>query len=245
MPPITPPKIPECEPWPLMVRLEKEKEVTGIFLSGHPLDSYRFELKHYHIASLQELKTCVEETEAKAAEGQPFKERGFRLAGFISEAQDRISKSGKKYGKIILQDFSGNLEIMFFGEDYVRFAQYLRPGLTVFVMGMVQSRQFRREQIEFRVQQIQLLEDIKRKQSRELVVATPADQLTEGQVRFLTENIRANPGSCEMLLQLTDPRNGWRVDLRSINKKLEMNDELADFLEKQDNLNIRINIINT
>jgi DNA polymerase-3 subunit alpha len=245
MPPITPPKIPECEPWPLMVRLEKEKEVTGIFLSGHPLDSYRFELKHYHIAPLQELKACVEETEARAVEGKPFKDRGFRLAGFISDAQDRISKTGKKYGKIILQDFSGNLEIMFFGEDYVRFAQYLKPGLTVFVTGMVQSRQFRREQIEFRVQQIQLLEDIKRKQSRELVVATPADQLTEGQVRFLTENIRANPGSCEMLLQLTDPRNGWKVDLRSINKKLEMNDELADFLEKQDNLNIRINIINT
>lgn len=245
MPPITPPKIPDCEPWPLMMRLEKEREITGIFLSGHPLDSYRFELKYYHITPLADLKHCVEETEALAVKGEPFKERGFRLAGFISEAQDRISKSGKKYGKIILQDFSGNLELMFFGEDYVRFAQYLKPGLTVFVMGIVQSRPFRKEQIEFRVQQIQLLEDMKRKQSRELMIATPADQLTSQQVHFLTDNIRNNPGSCEMLLQLTDPQHGWKVDLRSINKKLEMNDELADFLEKQDNLHIRINIINS
>ena len=245
MPPVTPPKIPDCEEWPLMVRLEKEKEVTGIFLSGHPLDSYRFELKHYHITTLAELKRNLEETEALAMTGSPFKERGYRLAGFISDAQDRISKSGKKYGKIILQDFSANMELMFFGEDYLRFTQYLKPGLTVFVMGMMQSRPFRREQIEFRVQQIQLLEEMKRKQSRELRIATSADQLTEAQVRFLTDNIRENPGSCEMLLQLTDPREGWKVDLRSINKRLEMNDELAHFLEKQDNLNIRISIINS
>lgn len=244
MPPVTPPKIPDCEPWPLMVRLEKEKEVTGIFLSGHPLDSYSFELKHYHITPLAELRRQQEEAEAQASTGASFKERGFRLAGFISDAQDRISKSGKKYGKIILQDFSGNMEIMFFGEDYLRFNQYLKPGLSVFVLGMLQSRPFRQEQVEFRVQQIQLLEEMKRKQTRELQIAASADAITAEQVRFLSENIRLHPGNCEFFLQLTAPREGWKIGLRSVNKRLEMNDELAQFLEKQDNFNIRIGIIN-
>lgn len=244
MPPIAHPKIPECDHWPLMVRLEKEKEVTGIFLSGHPLDSYRFELKHYHITQLSELKQAIEETEALAISGEPYKERVYRCAGFVSDAQDRIAKSGKKYGKIVLQDFSGNMELMFFGEDYLRFTQFLKPGLNVFVQGMIQSRPFRKEQIEFRVQQIQLLEEMKRKQTRELQIVSAADTITGEQVRFLTGNILEHPGGCELNVQLTDLAEGWRIGLRSLNKKLEMNDELAHFLEDQDNLNIRISIIN-
>jgi DNA polymerase-3 subunit alpha len=244
MPAIALPKIPDCDPWPLMVRLEKEKEVTGIYLSGHPLDIYRFELRHYHLTNLADVMQYREEMEAQATQGEPVKERIFRCAGFVSDSQDRISKSGNKYGKILLQDFSAAMEIMFFGEDYLRFSQYLKPGLTLFVQGILQTRQFRKEQVEFRIQQIQLLEEIKKKQTREIEIRSSPGTITSDQVRFLTENVEAHPGSCALHLKLIDAVKGWKIDLKSVGKKLEMNDELADFLEKQENMNIRISIFN-
>lgn len=244
MPEIAHPSIPDCDPWPLMVRLEKEKEVTGIYLSGHPMDTYRFELKHYHITSIKDVEQFKKETELKAVQGESIKDRVFRIAGFASEAIERTSKSGNKFGKLILQDYSGNMEIMFFGEDFLRYSKYLKPGLSLFIQGVVQPRQYRPEQIEFRVQQIQLLENLKKKQTREVEIISMAESITDEQVRFLTENLLTHPGSCELHLQLIDMEEGWKIGLRTVSKKVEMNDELARFLEAQDNMNIRIGIFN-
>ncbi|MGH2643298.1 MAG: DNA polymerase III subunit alpha, partial [Chitinophagaceae bacterium] len=244
MPSLALPKIPDCDPWPLMVRLEKEKEVTGIYLSGHPLDTYRFELKYYHITPINDVKGFQVDMEKKAKENGSVKDCIFRIAGFVSDAQDRISKKGNKYGKILLQDFSGNMELMLFGEDYVKFSQYLKPGLTIFLQGIMQSRQFNAQQIEFKIQQIQLLEDVKRKQTKDIEIVSSPESITGDQVSFLTENFLSHPGKSDLHLYLIDPSDGWKVELKSYHKKVEMNDELTRFLEKQDNMNIRINIFN-
>lgn len=243
MPEITTPKIPECDEWSLMIRLQKEKEVTGIYLSGHPLDTYKFELKHYRITPLFELNNFQEEMEAQTQEGKPIKERIFRIAGFVSDAQDRISKNGNKYGKLFVQDYSGNREIMLFGEDYLKFSQYLKPGLILFMQGVLQTRPFRNE-MEFKVQKIQLLEEVKKKQTKEIEIFTQANTLTSEQVDFLIQNINAFPGGSTFHLQLSDDLTGWKASLRSLSKKIEMNEELARFLENQENLNVRINISN-
>lgn len=244
MPTLALPKIPECDPWPLMVRLEKEREVTGIYLSGHPLDTYQFELKYYYITQINDLKAAMAEMEEKAKKGESVHDRIFRIAGFVSDAQDRISKKGNKYGKILLQDFSGNIELMLFGEDYVRFSQYLKPGLTLFAQGMAQTRQFRESEIEFRIQFIQLLEDVKKKQTKEIEISVSPESISSEQITFLTKNLLENPGKSELLFHLSDVPDNWRVSLRSHRKRLEMNDELTKFLNKQDNLNIHISIFN-
>ncbi len=244
MPEISTPKIPDCDPWPLMVRLEKEREVTGIYISGHPLDSYRFELQYYMISPLQELLAYRQDMEEQVKDGGAVKERTFRLAGFVSDAQDRISKSGNKYGKIIIQDFSGSMEVLFFGEDYLRFAPYLQAGLCLFVQGTVQTHPYRKAQVEFKVQMIQLLEDLKKKQTREIVVSATADSLTPEQVSFLTDNVLEHPGSSELNLQLLDEEEGWKVSLKTLTKKVEMNEPLAAFLSGQPNLNVHIKIFN-
>jgi DNA polymerase-3 subunit alpha len=244
MPEIAHPKIPDCDPWPLMLRLEKEKEVTGIFLSGHPLDMYRFELKHYMLTPLEDILKHKEDMEEKAVNDEPVKDRVFRTAGFASEVQERISKNGNKYGKMVLQDFSAKMELMFFGEDYLRFTQYLKAGLILFVQGVVQPRPFRKEQIEFNVQHIQLLEEVKKKQTREVEIVTFAHSLTSEQVGFLVDNVAAHPGNAELHLQVIDSSENWNIGLKSLTRKVEMNDELAHFLDKQDNMNIRIGIFN-
>lgn len=244
MPALALPKIPDCDPWPLMVRLEKEKEVTGIYLSGHPLDSYQFELKYYHITPINDVIEFQVDMERKAKENGSVKDCIFRIAGFVSDAQDRISKKGNKYGKILLQDFSGNMELMLFGEDYVRFSQYLKPGLTIFVQGIMQSRQYNAQQIEFKIQQIQLLEDVKKKQTKEIEIVASPENVTQEQVRFLTENLHSHPGKSDLHFYFIDSHEGWKVEMKSYHKKVEMNDELTRFFERQDKMNIRISIFN-
>ena len=116
MPEITPPALPVCEPWQLVEQLDYEKEVTGMFISGHPLDNYLFELKHYNIAPLEEYNIVKNNTESKPT-GQTF-----RMAGLVVDAQHRISKNGKNFGVLHLEDFSGKAEFMLWGEDYVRYS---------------------------------------------------------------------------------------------------------------------------
>ncbi|RME12772.1 MAG: DNA polymerase III subunit alpha, partial [Bacteroidetes bacterium] len=69
------PEIPNVEPWPLIQLLEKEKEVTGIYISGHPLDDYQVEVERFATCALEEIDT---------RKGQAVK-----LAGIVSKVQHR------------------------------------------------------------------------------------------------------------------------------------------------------------
>ena len=246
MPEIETPKIPSCDPWPLMVQLEKEKEVTGIFVSGHPLDSFRFELRHYQIMPIREFLDLKQEMEALAQGGESGpKDKAFRLAGFVHEASERISKSGNKYGKLLLQDFSGSTEIMLFGEDFLRLSPFLKSGMCLFVHGYLQEHPYRPGQVDMKIRGMQVLEELKRKQTKELELRIQPQQLQEPLVDFLGSNLAKFPGQTEVSVHLADPVNQWHVRLKSFHKRLEMNDELTQYLEKHPELNVRIGIINT
>ena len=105
---IPPPRLPECEPWPLTVQLDHEKEVTGMFLSGHPLDHYKFEMKHYGVTAVADFNEFKE-----AITMQPNPGRMFRVIGLVADAQHKIARSGNKYGNFVVEDYSGKTEIRF------------------------------------------------------------------------------------------------------------------------------------
>ncbi|MBS0173727.1 MAG: DNA polymerase III subunit alpha, partial [Nitrospira sp.] len=101
MPEIVPPKLPICQPWQLVEQLDFEKEVTGMYMSGHPLDNFKFELKHYNITSLEDFN------EIKNATGITPTSRQLRVAGLVIDAQHRLTKTGKNFGVLHIEDFSG------------------------------------------------------------------------------------------------------------------------------------------
>ncbi len=243
MPELTLPKIPECDPWTLMIRLEKEREVAGIYLSGHPLDSYKFELKHYQFTSLRSLKEQMEDMGEKAQQGKPVKDRRFRLGVYVTEALDRISKKGNKYGKLIVQDYTGAREIMLFKKKYVNFSKFLTPGLILCIEGVAQPKRFKQEEIEFQLQRIQLLEDVKTEMTEEVEISTLVDSITGEQIDFLADNLEENPGSSGFCFHLTDQEHPeQRINLRSLTRKVEINEDLVEFLEDQKSFKVRINI---
>ena len=224
------PKIPACEPWSLTDRLEKEKEVTGIFLSGHPLDHFRFEMTYYGIMTLAEFNEIKENPAAVA--GRPF-----RLAGLVVDGQHRITRTGRNFGVLSLEDYTGKTEFMLWGEDYMRFKDYLDKGKNLFVSGSFKSR-FISEQYEFKPDRINLLESIKSSMSKQMTLSVEPRLVTNELVDFLAKNMKQFPGKTNIRINL-----GKTSSLYSIDTGIEMNDELTAWLAGRPELEVKIDTV--
>jgi DNA polymerase-3 subunit alpha len=222
---IPPPKIPDCPPWSLTELLEKEKEVTGMFLSGHPLDHYKFELKHYGIMPSQEFTEFKGSIELQKSPNQVLK-----LAGLVTSAQHKISRAGKKYGTLVIEDFSGKIEITLFGDMYVKFSNYFTPGTCIHIKGSFEKWESRNEW-NFRVSEICLLETIKRAFTKEMLLTLQAGAFHHSHLDFLEGNFKKYPGRTRLKLQFIDQVEKLVVNLKTTEKGFEMNDELTEFLE--------------
>ncbi|WP_212005356.1 DNA polymerase III subunit alpha [Chitinophaga sp. HK235] len=244
MPDVEPPKIPNCDPWPLIMKLNNERDITGIYISGHPLDDYRFELKHYNMNQVQELVEYQAEISTPGSSGGRSRERNFRLAVYVTNAQERISRNNRQFGIMTIEDYTGKFEFALWSEDFIRFAPYLKPGLCLFINGGFKSKRFNDNEYEFKVSSIQLLQEVKKTHTKQVFLATAPKQLKRETVDFLVENINRYPGSSVLHLQLTDRDNNLQVKLHTFNRNIEMNDELAHFLRKQPDIDVYIETIN-
>lgn len=225
MPAIKPPEIPDREPWPLPELLEKEKEVIGIYLSAHPLDSYRFEIGHYGFKELANVQ----------ADTQSMVGRTIRMAGYVTDAVHRISKKGSKFGKIVLNDYTGNLEIMFWEKAYLQFKDYIEDGLKIVVQGRYQPHRFRPDQLELDVQRIFLLDEVKAKLSRRLSVTIPLSDIDADFLDFMEENLRKHRGETEMCWIVRDVETQEQVLLTTLpGRRITVNDELIAYLESRE-----------
>ena len=148
------PKIANCEPWLLTELLDHEKEVTGMFMSRHPLDNFKFEINHYGILRLAEFNEVKEAVSLQANPG-----KNLRLAGLVIDAQHRVTKTGKQFGSFTIEDYSGKSEFVLWSEDYARYSNYLEKGKNIFMTGFFRAR-YNRSEFEFKVDKMFLLESI-------------------------------------------------------------------------------------
>ncbi|MGO4292665.1 DNA polymerase III subunit alpha [Chitinophaga sp. RAB17] len=244
MPDVEPPKIPTCDAWPLIMKLNNEKDITGIYISGHPLDDYRFEMKHYHMNSVQELVEYQTEIAQPGGSGGRSRERNFRLAVYITNAQERISRNNRQFGVMTIEDYTGKFEFALWSEDFIRFAPYLKPGLCLFINGGFKSKRFNDNEYEFKVSGIQLLQEVKKTHTKQVYLNTMPKYINKQTVDFLVDNVNRFPGNSILHVHLTDRDDQTQAKLHTFNRNIEMNDELAGFLHKQPDIDVYIEIIN-
>src|SRR6478672_11192326 len=158
---IAPPIIPNCPQWSLTEQLDHEKEIAGIYLSGHPLDHFRFEIKHYGI------NTIVDFNEVKESNLPQYAGKAFKLLCLVSGAAHRVSRQGNKFGIMTVEDYSGKTEIALFGENYVRFNNYLLPGQCILICGTFKMHNYRPE-LEFGLSSMTLAENVKTSLTKQL-----------------------------------------------------------------------------
>jgi DNA polymerase III subunit alpha len=233
---IKPPHIPNCPPWSLTEQLDKEKEVTGIYLSGHPLDHYKFEIKHYGITPIQEFNE-VKESQTLASSGKSYK-----LLALVSVANHRISRQGNKFGSFVLEDYSGKTEIVLFGDDYVRYNQYLQQGQAIFITGSFKQR-FNKSEFEFKMATVALAENVKRQLTKQLQLEMDARIIQKETVDFLVENVKKYPGNSSLRVIVSEPKNNLRANLVTLDSGFEMNLDLIQFLENKPEIDVQVTAV--
>ncbi len=234
MPDIATPKIPLCEPWPLTELLDHEKEVIGIFMSGHPLDNFKFEINHYNITQMGEFN---EIKEAVTLQANPNK--SYRLAGLVVDAQHRVTKTGKQFGSFVIEDYTGKSEFMLWSEDYAKYSNYLEKGKNLFMTGNFRQR-YNNAGFEFKVDRMMLLESIKPHLTRQLVVDVEARFLDEQVVRFIEGNVKKHPGKSTLKFNIGESKSNCKISMYTLDNGFEMNDEMAAFLHERPELEVQV-----
>ncbi len=234
MPDIAPPRLSVCEPWPLAVQLDYEKEVTGMYMSGHPLDNYKFEMKHYNIISLADFNDFK-----AAVNTHPNPARQFRLAGLVIDAQHRLTKAGKNFAVLTIEDYSGKSEFMLWSEDYVKYTNYLEKGLIVMVEGSFRKR-YNGDQYDFKLDKLHLLETVKPNLTRQVIIDVEPQFISEELVNFIDTNVKANPGKTSLKFNIIDNRHKFKVGMYSLERSLTMNDDMAVFLNENKDIEVSV-----
>lgn len=233
------PKLAKCEPWTLTEKLDNEKDVTGMFMSGHPLDHFKFELTHYQFTPLE----AFNEIKDNIATNKNQLGRNFKIAGLITSVQHRITKTGKNFGSFIIEDFSGKSDFVLWSEDYVKYQHYLEIGQKVYIIGQFRNRFNQPDNFEFKVNNIALLETVRQNQTRSLELSIHPCMITKEMIQFFEQNMKSNPGKSSFKLNLIEPREQLLVSLLTFEKGIAINDELVEYLENSPDINVQINLL--
>ncbi len=201
-------KLPDCQPWSNIEKLKREKAIAGFFISGHPLDDYRFDIDTFCNASLKKLKVNM----AAAANFDIY------IAGIVSKVRHEVAKNGNPYGRFLLEDFDESIELALFKEDYLRFKHLLLDDTIVFLKLRTALRYNTVDQWEPRIQRISLLSDVMDEQAKSLIMQIPLDNLTENITPKIVEAIKLNKGTCKVKIELFDFVNNYRVETISAHK---------------------------
>ena len=165
---VTKPNIPDCEPWHDYEKSKKEKELIGIYLTSHPLDPYKLEM--------QLLCTPVEELNSGL---ETFKGKEINIAGIITAKREGKTKTGKDFGILTLEDFSGTYELAFFGKDYTDFRQYFIDETAIYVKGKVGPKWGKEgNELTFTIQKMGLLEALTENAIRSITLQVDIEKLT-------------------------------------------------------------------
>lgn len=144
------PPITHAVRWPDTVRLDKERDLVGMYLSAHPLDPYYLELQY----------GCTCDFKHFAELGANFEGQEITLGGMVVSLESRPSKSGSMFGILKVEDYSGSHEFMLFGQDYIDFHNYGVTGTPIYIKGAYERR-YKNQELRFNIKSIQLLETVK------------------------------------------------------------------------------------
>ncbi|GAB3901857.1 DNA polymerase III subunit alpha [Larkinella knui] len=227
-PNIARPKPPVVEPWSEIERLKFEKDVVGFYISGHPLDEFRIELESFCTCTLDKLFD-------EANQG-----REITVGGIVTSKQLRQSKNGNPFVIFKLEDYNGTVEMSLFGEDFVRMGNYIEEGLFLHIKGKLQNR-WNSDTFEFRPNFIQLLTEVRQKYSKELCVQLDLKLINNEFVAKIADLVKTYPGSCNLVLRVTDDEDRVDVSMLSRPFKIAPVNELLKELDAIDGVGYRLN----
>jgi DNA polymerase III subunit alpha len=223
---ITEPTLPKVEPWSALEQLSREKEVVGFFISGHPLDPYKLILEHRCNANCAQLKAGLE----------PFKNKEVIFGGIITGFENRTSKTGNAFGKLIIEDYHGSTEIMLFGKDFVEYNKFMVQGLFVFVKARVQDRFKQPGSLELKLSRIELLEQVKESAFSTIKLKIKLVHVNDELIVKLENLISSRSGKSSLEFYVEDEEQQQNLKLFSKKSKVAIDTEFLLELDKMVNV---------
>jgi DNA polymerase-3 subunit alpha len=208
------PPMPICDEWVRLDLLAREKQVVGIYISGHPLDDYAFEIKHNCNHSIEQFKDL-----------EVIKNRDLSFAGIISDVNHRIDKNGNPYGVVAIEDFTDSKEFMLFREDYLKFKMMLVQGAFVYVRSRVQPRRWG-DQLEIKLTAINLLSEVLDKLTKSITLRVNLFDINEEFTNNFKNILEEHKGNHQLKLSVFDPDETVSLEMLSRTHKVKITKQL-------------------
>ncbi len=216
------PVMPACDDWTQLETLAREREMIGLYLSAHPLDDYKIIIEHMCKTQLTDLENL------EALKGQEI-----AVAGMVVSVQNLMTKTGKPWGKFVLEDYNGTHEFALFSKDYENFRKYLFTDYFLFIRGKVQPKPYNENELEFKIISMTQLSEM-RDTIRELSVALPVEEVTGDLIRELSERVRESKGETLLRVHVVDRESNVQLNLFSKGYKVSLTPSLVGYLDENE-----------
>lgn len=226
MPSIT---LPACTPWTKLEQLKFEKDITGFYISGHPLDDYKLEIENFCTVSIGEVQ----------ADLKSFKGKEFSFAGIISEANHKIGKNGKPYGSFTVEDYFDSIQLTLFSEDYLKQRYFLVPGTYVYIKARVEARFDSPDQLNVRISSISLLSEVFDRFAKLVTVNLSLADINPDLIAKIRELAKNHKGKCNLRFQIMEDEEKMFVELPARKLHVEVK-EFVVALEKLEFIKYKI-----
>lgn len=228
------PQIPPAEEWPTMMKLKKEREVVGIYISGHPLDDFNKEIKHFCRAAIGDFH-----------HQEKHLNRELSVAGIVTDVEFLTSRNGKGWARFTVEDYTDSFEFRIFGEEYLKFRHFLLPNNFIFMKVFIKEGWRNKEtgqtgnpRLQFR--EFKQLQDIMDDFAKKLTIQMDVTDLKEESIDRLHDIFRSHEGDHLLNFVVYEMKDRIKVHMPSRKQKVRISSELLTELE-DNQFNYRVN----
>ena len=228
---IATPPVPEAEQWSTIDKLNKERDLVGIYISGHPLDDYRIILNNMCNTRCNELDDKTE----------LLKKGNVTLGGIVTGVRRGITKTNKNFGIVTIEDFTGAGELALFGEDWGQWSGMLVEGYSIYVEASCTVKYKNSSYVDLKLTRVRFLQSVKEQNIERITIYIDPLRLSKTTVEDLTTLVNDNPGDTKLYISLHRPDNKGEVLMRSGNKSINVTHEIIELIDDDEALSYTIN----
>ncbi|MBR0433989.1 MAG: DNA polymerase III subunit alpha [Bacteroidaceae bacterium] len=225
------PPIPQIiEEWSKLEKLNKERDLVGIYLSAHPLDDYSIVLNNVCTTHMIEL-----------ADKQRWLNQDITFGGIITGLRNGVGKSGLPFGIVTIEDYTGAGELPLFGKEWSTWANYMTIGNSIYVTAHVEPGKYNANRIDITIGKVDYLVDVKDELIHDITITIPLTSMNEDTVEEMIQHIEGHPGTTDLYFHIPDPEGQMPLTLHSREHKITVQQSLIEFIDSRESLSYRIN----
>jgi len=224
------PDLPACEPWNNLEQLKHENEVTGFYISGHPLDNYSLVLSNFCNVNIGKLNESL----------RNFLNKDVSFGGIVIAVQHNVGKNGNPYGRITIEDYHGQIQLTLFKEDYLKHKHFFEIGLFVYVKANISIPKWKKEENpdpDIKIIEMMLLSNVLEKFAKTVTIEMKIEDIDTALVDLLSKLVLEKAGNCSLKIKI---RNYDDKALELLSNKYRVN--IVDFIQEVKNYDLKISL---